>query len=269
MSQASLRAHAALDAGAWRRDLALLRALVVRDVTGFYRRSVLGPLWAVLQPLAYMGIFVFLRRVMSGGGGDVVSYAIATFSALVPWAFFSNAVVRSAPSIVANAGIIKKIAVTGEVFPAAAVVVSLLDLLIAAAILLVALVVTGRPLGPSLLWLPLLTALAAALALGVGLGAAALATFRRDIVFGLPFAMQFWLLATPILYPLERVPGAWRLVYGLNPMVGITEGFRAALIEGASPDPGMLLASLAGIALVWALAWPLFRSVSRYFADVL
>lgn len=250
------------------RRMALLRALVVRDVKGLYRRSVLGPAWALLQPLIYMLVFVFLRRVLDLSG-EGAPYAIFTFSALVPWTFFSNAVVRSAPSIVANAGIIKKIAVTREIFPAAAVATSLLDLVLASGVLLGMMAWFDLPLRTSALWLPPLVALAAALALGVGLAAAALGTYRRDVVFALPFAMQFWLLATPVMYPLERVPEAWRLAYALNPMVGIIEGFRAALIHGAAPDPALLAGAAAGTALVWALAWPLFRYASRYFADVL
>jgi len=255
-------------ANAWGPRFELLRALVVRDVKGLYRRSALGPLWAVLQPLLYMLIFVFIRRVVGFDSGDS-PYVIFSFSALVPWAFFSNAVVRSAPSIVTNAGIVQKMAVTREIFPAAAVTTSLLDLAISSLVLIALMIAYAVPPTLQVLWLPLLVAMAGALALGVGLGAAAIGTYRRDVVFALPFVMQFWLLATPIMYPLTSVPERWQLAVRLNPMVGIIEGFRAVLLDGAAPDAGLLGLSALGIALVWALAWPLFRYASAYFADVL
>jgi lipopolysaccharide transport system permease protein len=107
------------------------------------------------------------------------------------------------------------------------------------------------------------------LGLGVGLGVAALGTYRRDIIFGLPFLMQFWLLATPIMYPLGNVPERWKFLYSLNPMVGIIEGFRRAMVKGMAPDLGLLAVSFLGIMAVWLVAWPLFRYMSQYFADVL
>ena len=240
----------------------------MRELKGRYRRSLLGPAWAIIQPLFYMVIFTFIRGVLDITS-EGVPYVIFTYSALVPWTFFSNGVSRCGPSVSSNAGIVKKIAIAREVFPVAGLVVSLFDLLISS-LILVGMMVWFRVLaGWSLLWLPVLVLLTALLALGVGLGVAALGTYKRDVTLALPFLMQLWLLATPIMYPLGNVPERWQFLYNLNPMVGIIEGFRRVVVKGMSPDLGLLGISLFGIALVWLVTWPLFRYMSQYFADVL
>ncbi|OSM00075.1 ABC transporter permease [Magnetofaba australis] len=246
----------------------LVGALVVREFKGQYRRSLLGPAWAFIQPLAYMVIFIFLRGVLDISS-EGAPYALFTFCALVPWTFFSNAITRCAPSIYANGAILKKISIAREVFPVAAVFTSLLDLAIASVILTGMMIWYAVPLSIHMLWLPVLITLTGLLALGFGLAAAAIGTFKRDVMFAIPFAMQFWLLATPVMYPASQVPERWRAFYDLNPMVGLIDAFRAVLIRAEAPDLTSLGASVALTALVWALAWPLFRSVSNYFADVL
>ncbi len=246
----------------------LLWALVTRELKGRYRRSLLGPAWAILQPLFYMVIFTFLRGVLDISS-EGVPYVIFTYSALVPWTFFSNAVSWCGPSVLTNAGIVKKIAIAREVFPTASVVTSLIDLLFSSIILAGMMIWFCVTVGWSLLWLPVLVLLTALLALGLGLGIAALGTYKRDIIFAVPFLMQFWLLATPIMYPLGKVPERWQYFYTLNPMVGIVEGFRSIMVKGMSPDLGLLGVSLVGIVVVWLVAWPLFRYMSQYFADVL
>lgn len=250
------------------RFLNLLRALVVRDFKGQYRRSILGPSWAIIQPVAYMAIFLFLRGLFDIPS-EGIPYVIFTYSALVPWAFFANAVTRSVPSVYSNAALVKKMAIPREIFPIAAIVLSLVDLFISSLLLVAMMVWFGVPIGLSLLWVPILVLLTILLALGLGLALAALGTYRRDVIFAVPFLMQFWLLATPIMYPLSAVPQAWQFLYSLNPMVGIIEGFRGAIVLGAAPDLGLLALSMFGIIAVWLVAWPLFRYMSRYFADVL
>lgn len=246
----------------------LLWALVMRELKGRYRRSLLGPAWVIIQPLFYMVIFTFIRGVLNISS-EGVPYVIFSYSALVPWTLFSNAVTRCGPSVSSNAGILKKIAIAQEVFPVADVVVSLVDFLISSLILVGMMIWFRVPVGWSLLWLPVLVLLTALLALGVGMAVAALGTYKRDIIFGLPFLMQFWLLATPTMYPLSEVPQRWQFVYRLNPMVGIIEGFRRVMVKGMFPDLGLLAVSLLGIVAVWLVAWPLFRYMSQYFADVL
>lgn len=251
-----------------RRFFSLTLALVAREFKGQYRRSLLGPAWALLQPAAYLVVFSLLRGVLAIPS-EGLPYALFSFCALVPWTFFSNAVIRCGPSIGANAGILKKVAVRKEVFPAAAVATSFLDFLISAVFLVGMLIWYHAPLGWNLLWLPVLVLLTALLALGLGMGLGAIGAFRRDLLFAVPFLMQFWLLATPVLYPLGQVPTEWSFWYQLNPMVGIIEGFRAVLARGEAPDPVLLLTTVAMIGVIWLVCWPLFRLLSQYFADVL
>jgi len=251
-----------------RRFFNLLWALVMREWKGRYRRSLLGPAWAFLQPLFYMVIFAFLRGVLDISS-EGVPYVIFTYSALVPWTFFSNAVTRCGPSVASNAAVLKKMAISREVFPLAGVVTSFIDFVISSVVLVGMMIWFRVPVGASLLWAPLLVLLTAFLAFGVGLAAAAVATYKHDIIFAMPFLLQFWLLATPIMYPLGRVPGRWVFLYKLNPMVGIIEGFRTTIIKGTAPDLGLLIISLASGVAVWVVAWPLYRYVSQYFADVL
>jgi lipopolysaccharide transport system permease protein len=250
------------------RFAALVLALVAREIKGQYRRSLLGPGWAVLQPLIYMAIFSFFRGFLAIDSGGV-PYAIFTFSALVPWTFFANAVTRSAPSVFMNRAIVKKIAVRSEVFPTAAVLTTLVDLAISSSILAAMMAWFGIVPTWTALWVVPLIALAVALALGLGLLVSALGTYRQDVLFGIPFLLQLWLLATPVMYPASQVPERWQAVVWLNPMAGIVGGIRDALLNATAPDPWRLAASALGVGLVWLLAWPVFRYLSRYFADVL
>ena len=246
----------------------LLWALVARDVRARYRRSLLGPAWAILQPLVLMVLFTMLRGFVDIPS-DGVPYVIFSYSALVPWTFFTNAVSFCGPSVASNAGVVKKIAVAREVFPAAAVVTALFDLVMSGLVLAGMMIWFRVPMGWSLLWLPVLVLMTALLALAVGMGIASLGTFKRDFIFATPFLMQFWLYATPIIYPLSSVPERWRRLYLLNPMVGIIEGFRNVLVKASPPPLDALAWSALVTAVILALVWPLFRWLSQYFADVL
>lgn len=248
--------------------LHLVKALTIREFKGQYRRSLLGPLWALLNPLATMVLFLFLRGVLNIQTGEV-PYAIFCFSALVPWTFFSGAVTRSAPSIIGNAGILKKIALPREVFPVAALATALSDLLFALLILAGMMLWFHSPVGWPLLWLLPLTALTAVLALAFGFIITALGTYKRDILFVTPFALQLLLFASPVLYPMKQVPDKWLSLYQLNPLVGILEGFRTVIVYGQPPDSGLLVNSVGITLLLMLVAWPLFRHLSQYFSDAL
>nr|CRH08058.1 Putative O-antigen export system permease protein rfbA [Candidatus Magnetococcus massalia] len=247
----------------------LLRALVEREFKGQYRRSLLGPAWAFLQPLAYMMVFIFLKGVLGIPSDAGVPYALFTFAALVPWTFFSNALSRCAPSVYANGPILKKSAVPREIFPLASVLTSFIDFAIASLILAGMMIWYKFGVGIHILWLPLLVLLTALLALGMGLLLAAIGTFKRDVIFAIPFAMQFWMLATPVMYPSNQVPERWRAFYDLNPMVGLIDSYRDVLLHNQAPDFAVLGESVLIIGIIWAVAWPLFRMVSQYFSDVL
>lgn len=250
------------------RDYHLLRALAVRDVRARYRRSMLGPLWAVLQPLLLMIVFTVLHNFI-GIPSDGIPYPLFSYSALVPWTFFAAAVTGCAPSVIANAGILKKMAVTREVFPLSAVVTAAFDFAAASIVLVGLRLYYGVPLDLSLLWLLPLMLLIALLALSVGMTIAALGVFKRDLVIATAFLLQLWLYATPIIYPLNSVPERWRTLYSLNPMVGLIEGCRNVLARGIAPDLHLLILGLPMLLLCFAVGWPLFRRMSQYFADVL
>ena len=246
----------------------LLWALVSRDLRGRYRRSILGPAWAIIQPLFLMVVFTIIRGFVNIPS-EGMPYVIFSYSALVPWMFFSKAVGDCGPSIMSNAGILKKMAVPREVFPLAAVLTAAFDLVMSGLVLAGMMFWFRVPVGWSLLWAPVLVLMTGTLALGLGMFLAALGTFKRDFLMAGGFLMQLWLYASPIIYPISSVPEQWRGLYVLNPMVGILEGFRAVLVKGTVPDLGLLTWSLLGIVVAWVVAWPLFRSMSQYFADVL
>ncbi|MCS6835649.1 MAG: ABC transporter permease [Anaerolineae bacterium] len=247
---------------------ALLLALVKRDLTARYRRSFLGPLWAILQPLLLMLLFLFLSSVVNIPS-EGAPYVLFSFAALVPWTFFNNAINGCAPSITTNAGLLKKMAVPREVFPLGAVTIASFDLLMAGSVLAFMLLVFNVPLTFHLAWLPVLALGLGLLALGVGMFIAALATYRRDFVYATPFLLQFWLYATPVAYPLSSVPERFMGLYQLNPTVGYIDGFRSVIVHGRAPDFSLLLLAFGISALVFLVGWGVFRLTSQYFADVL
>lgn len=250
------------------RFLTLLWALVVRDVTSRYRRSSLGMWWAFLQPLILMVIFNMLRGFVNIPS-DGIPYVLFSYSALVPWTFFTNSVSACGPCIINNAEVIKKIALPREVFPLAAVTATLFDFAMSS-ILLAGMMVWFRvPIGWALLWLPVLIVIMTATAFAVGTLLAGLGTFRRDFTFATPFLTQAWLFITPVIYPLSTVPEKWRSLYMLNPMVGVVEGFRNVLLKASAPPLEPLGMSVIMTGILLAVCWPLFRRLSAYFADVL
>lgn len=251
-----------------RQFLTLTFALVKRDIAARYRRSILGPLWAILQPLALMVVFNLLHEVVDIPS-DGLPYLIFSYAALVPWTFFQTTVTRGATSINANAAIIKKMAVPREIFPLVAMLSALFDMSMSGLILLGMMMIFGVPFTAALLWLPILILMTALLGWGIALGVASLATFKQDFVYATDFALRLWLYATPVIYALSSVPPEWYNLYILNPMVGLILGFRAVLVEGKNPDGSLLAISLVTTGVICAVTLPLFRFMSRYFADVL
>ncbi len=250
-----------------RQFINLLLALVYRDVMSRYRRSLLGPLWAILQPLILMVLFNTLRGFVSIPSNDL-PYVLFSYAGLVPWTFLTNAISFCGPSITANAAVLKKIAIPREVFPLAAVVTALFDFAMAGLMLAGMILWFRVAMNWTLMWLPVLVLLTAALAFGIGMLVASLGTFKRDFIFATPFLMQFWLYATPIIYPLSSVPERWRTLYMLNPMVGVIEGFRNVLLQATPPPMEPLSWSAMTTVVILAIAWPVFRWLSQYFADV-
>jgi lipopolysaccharide transport system permease protein len=248
----------------------LLWALVVRDIRVRYTQTLLGAAWAILQPLLLMLLFTFVFGRMARVETSV-PYPLFALSALVPWTYFANALSQSGNSVVSHAAIITKIYFPRLLLPISSVISGLLDFALSFLLLVGMLLLYGQPLTPRLLFVPVLVALASLAALSVGLWLSALNALYRDIRYTIPFLVQLWLFASPVIYPLELVqksaPGLapW---YMLNPMVGVIEGFRWALFDkGSAPSPMMFLSFLSLlVVLVGGLAY--FRWMERTFADV-
>jgi lipopolysaccharide transport system permease protein len=247
----------------------LLYFLTWRDIKVRYKQTGLGAAWAVLQPFLTMLIFsVFFGR-LANIPSDGVPYPIFSFTALVPWIFFANAITVGSNSLVQTPDLITKVYFPRLIMPAGTIFAGLADFAIAFVVLLG--MTAYYRIGPSLqvlLVLPLLL-LAVVTAFGVTLWLSALNVEYRDVRYVTPFLVQLWLFATPVAYPSSLLSGPWRIVFGLNPMAGVVEGFRWALL-GTTPAPGAMLLVSSGVALLLLFSGLLyFQRVEGRFADVI
>ena len=246
----------------------LLYFLVWRDIKVRYKQTALGAAWAVIQPLFTMVVFsVFFGR-LAKMPSDGIPYPLFSLAGLVPWTFFAGGLASSANSLVGSANLIKKVYFPRLAIPVATVLSEGLDFCIAFVVLLIMMLGYGVTPTWKVVWLPLFAALALVTSLGVGLWLSAMNVQYRDIRHVVPFITQFWMFATPIAYPSSLLSEPWRTLYGLNPMVGVVEGFRWALLGSATaPGPMMLVSTLAAIAILVTGAF-YFKRVERTFADV-
>ena len=246
----------------------LLYVLTWRDIKVRYKQSALGAAWAVLQPLLTMLVFTIVFGRLAGMPSDGIPYPVFIFAALLPWQLFALVLTRAGNSLVANQQLITKVYFPRLFIPLSTVLGGLVDFGIAFLILLVLLVFYGIVPTVAILTLPLFLALAVATSLAMGLWLSALNVRYRDVVHTLPFLTQFWFFATPITYATTLIPEAWRPLYGLNPMVGVVEGFRWALLgQRAAIGPQLFVsAAVVGVLLVGGLVY--FRRMERTFADV-
>jgi lipopolysaccharide transport system permease protein len=246
----------------------LLYFLVWRDLKVRYKQTVLGALWAIIPPLFTMIIFSIFFGRLAGIPSDGLPYPLFAFAALVPWTFFATALAQSSASVVANRSVITKVYFPRILLPVSSVLSALADFAIAFALLVCVVMLAGITPTVAILTIPLFVLLAVATALGVGLILSALNVAYRDVQYTVPFLIQFWLFASPIAYPSSLVQGPWRTLYGLNPMAGVVEGFRWALL-GSPEAPGpMLWVSVAMVVLLLVAGLLYFRRVERTFADV-
>lgn len=246
----------------------LLLFLAWRDVKVRYKQTVLGAAWAVLQPLLTMLVFTLFFGRLAGLPSDGLPYSLFAYTALVPWQFCALAVTQASNSLVANQNLITKVYFPRLLVPLAAVLASFVDF--AVAMVLVAGMMAYHGIAPTaaVAALPLLTLLAAATALGVGLWLSALNVQYRDVRYAIPFVVQLWLFLSPVAYPTSLVPEPWRVVFGLNPMASVVDGFRWALL-GAPPAPAsMFLVSATVTVIVLGAGVLYFRQVERTFADI-
>jgi lipopolysaccharide transport system permease protein len=246
----------------------LLYFLVWRDIKVRYKQTVLGIGWAVIQPLLTMAVFsVFFGR-LAKIPSDGVPYPIFSYAALVPWTFFAHGLNHAANSLVGSANLIKKIYFPRLVVPISSVISGIVDFVLAFTVLLGMMLYYGIVPTINLLWIPLLLLLALATSLGVGLWFSAMNVQFRDVRYVMPFLTQLWLFATPIAYPSSLLAEPWRTLYGLNPLVGVVEGFRWALL-GTDTAPGHLIVVSVLITLVLLVGGAFyFRRMEKTFADV-
>jgi lipopolysaccharide transport system permease protein len=246
----------------------LLYFFVWKDLKVRYKQTILGVAWAVLQPVLTMVIFSLFFGRLAQIPSDDLPYPIFNFSALVPWAFFANALVNGSNSLVINANMLKKIYFPRMTLPIATVLSGLVDFFLAFIILLGMMFYYGRVPTINVLWLPLFLLLAFITSLGVSLWLSAMNVQFRDIRYTIPFLTQAWFFASPIAYSSSLLEEPWKTLYGLNPMAGVVDGFRWALLgTGTAPGPIVFVSSFAAILLFISGAY-YFRRMEKGFADI-
>jgi lipopolysaccharide transport system permease protein len=246
----------------------LLYFLIWRDIKLRYKQTALGAIWAIIQPLLPMLIFTLFFGRLAHVPSNGIAYSLFAYAGLLPWTYFSNAVSNSSSSVVGNANLVTKVYFPRMLIPLSGVLAALVDFFIASTILVAMMIWYRSPLCLSQLWAPLILLAITLLAAGTGMLFAALNVRFRDIRFVLPFFVQFWMFATPVIYPASLVPAKWRWLLALNPMAGMVEGFRAALF-GTTLDWQMLVISGAAAVLLLIYSAYFFRRAERTFADVI
>jgi lipopolysaccharide transport system permease protein len=246
--------------------------LTWRDIKVRYKQTALGAAWAILQPVFNMALFTFVFGRVAGVPSDNIPYPLFVFAGLLPWTFFSNAVSSAGNSLVGNSHLITKVYFPRMIIPAASVLAGLVDFGFAFAVMVVLMAWYGIALTAGLIMLPALVVATALLTFAAGLLLASLNVKYRDIRYFIPFLLQFWMFATPIIYPLSMMPERYRWIFSLNPMTGIIEAYRVALLGGYSGltfDWAALAASAAIILSMLLYAAYHFRSTERIFADII
>jgi lipopolysaccharide transport system permease protein len=245
----------------------LLFFLVWRDIKVRYKQTVLGAMWAILQPFLNMLVFTVVFGRLARVPSDGIPYALFTYTALIPWQLFAYALTESSSSVVLNERLITKIYFPRLVIPISSVLAGLVDFIVALPVVAAMMLWYHRTLSWAAFTLPFFVIFALATALGVGLWLAALNVQYRDVRYTLAFIVQFWLFASPVAYSSTLIPAKWRPWYGLNPMAGVIQGFRWALL--GAPAPGAMLAVSIGVVFIVLMGGLYyFRRMERTFADV-
>jgi len=246
----------------------LLYFLTWRDVKVRYKQTVLGAAWAIIQPFFTMVVFSLFFGKLAKMPSDDIPYPIFSYAALVPWTFFANGLGQASASLVGSANLIKKVYFPRLVVPISAVISGVVDFVLAFVVLLGMMLFYGIVPTAAIVWLPLLLLLALVTSLGVGLWLTAMNVQFRDVRYAVPFLVQAWMFATPIAYPSSLLDEPWRTLYGINPMAGVVEGFRWALLGTETvPGPLVLVSALVAVGLLISGAF-YFRRMEKTFADV-
>ena len=247
----------------------LLYFLALRDIKVRYKQTVFGVAWVVIQPLVTTLIFSVIFGNLAKIPSENLPYAVFALAGLVPWNFFASAFARGSASLVGSANLISKVYFPRLIIPIAGVLAGLVDFAIVLVLVLALMFFYGAGITPALFFLPLYILLVIAIALGVSLWLSALYVQYRDVGYVVPFLAQFWLYATPVVYPASLIPERWRVLYALNPMVSVVEGFRWALL-GTHTAPGAMTMVSAAVALALLISGSFyFRRMEQSFADVL
>jgi lipopolysaccharide transport system permease protein len=244
----------------------LLYFLTRREISIRYKQTLLGLAWAVLQPLLSMVVFSLFLGGLANVQTDI-PYPVFAYLGLLPWTYFANALTRSSGSLVSNANLLSKVYFPRLLIPLSATLSALVDFAIAFVVLLGLMAWYQIPLSVSVLWLVPLTLVTAFLATGIGMGLAALNVQYRDVQHAIPFLMQLWMFATPVVYPIDKVPERWRFVLDLNPMTGLIEAYRAAPLGEPIDFQSLAVSAAVGLVLVAIGVWR-FRRMEKIFADV-
>jgi lipopolysaccharide transport system permease protein len=245
----------------------LLSAFVRRDVKIRYKQTALGFLWAVIQPLFMMVIFTIFFGGLAKIPSDGVPYPLFSFAALLPWTLFAEGITRSTMSMVSNANIMTKVYFPRLIMPIAGILSPFVDFAVSFLILIAIMAFYGFVPTPNVVFLPLFILLALATSLGVGLWLSALNVKYRDFQYTIPFIIQFWMFASPVVYPASLLPDPVRFLYGLNPMAGVIEGFRWALLGTGMPG-AMMLVSVGMVIVLLITGIFYFRRMEQYYADI-
>lgn len=247
----------------------LVYFLTWRDIKVRYKQTAIGVVWAVLQPIALMAVFTLFFGRLARLPSDGVPYPLFTFCALLPWQVFSRSVSDSANSLVTDQRLISRVYFPRIIVPTSSVVGSLMDFAISFLLFLGLMAWYGYTPTINIIFLPVFLVLMMMTALGVGYWLSALNIEYRDVVYALPFISQIWMFLSPVVYPSSLVPAKYRMLYGLNPMAGVIDGFRWAFLgAGSGPSPMLLASACISIALfVSGIFW--FRSRERTFADAI
>ncbi|MGQ0737277.1 MAG: ABC transporter permease [Acidobacteriota bacterium] len=246
----------------------LVYFLVWRDIKVRYKQTMLGVAWALLQPVLTMVVFSIFFGRLAGIPSEGVPYPVFAFCALVPWQLFAYSLTESSNSVVASQRLLSKVYFPRLIMPLSALGVALVDFSVATVLLVILVLAYGVTPGLAVLTLPLWALLAVSSALSVGLWLSALNVKYRDVRYTIPFLAQTWLFATPVAYPTSIVPEAWRTIYALNPMVGVVDGFRWALLGSSEPPGVTALVSTVSVAVLLVGGLYFFRRTERTFADL-
>ena len=246
----------------------LLGFLAWRDIKIRYRQTVLGALWAILQPLVGMVIFTVVFHRLAGVGSDGSPYPLFAFSGLVPWTFFSNAVSNSSNSLIANQQLVSKVYFPRIFIPLGTIAAFLVDLLFSLVIVFFMILKYRWPITSQMVWLPLFILAAFLAASGCGLALSALNVSFRDVKYAVPFLIQMGIFVTPVIYPIRYIPDRWQELLGLNPMAGVVLGFRAALLGSSAPWKLIEISMAMSVVLFFAGLF-VFRRMERRFADLI